>query len=550
MGRSTSARRRVGRIAAVVPSRPGAPTPRDPVAEIASRDHAISSWRFRSAAKSRAALIRVYRHPPAHGGTGADRRDGHRRADTDGLSTWRRFVAAPAAVAEQGCSGDVFVGVPVRGLAILPPTATVRARQPGATGAGVDSGGDRPRHSQAMSSGTRRFEMVEGSASKFWEVTIVGNTYTVTYGRIGSAGLGKTTVAASPEAAAAEVAKLVREKLKKGYQELGGAGPTWRPPVHISSHEHVERFLNYKVAAFDPEADCDGDEGRRALPALRDLDKLAFAVSASYDDSEEVFLARLDALLADPRVGELRALVIGNWFGDVSEAAPAALYQRLVARGAALRSLKGLFLGDIIQEECEISWIHQGDVAPVVHALPSLEELIVRGGDGLRFRGLRHPGLTSLTVQSGGLAAETVRDIVGADLPALRRLTLWLGVDDYGGNSSLADLAPLLAGDHFPALEHLGLQDSEQADEIAAAVARSPLLARLQGLDLSMGTLSDEGGEALLASPHLRNLRHLNLRYHFLSPAMMARFRGLGIEVNVGDRQTEDEEDRFVEVAE
>jgi predicted DNA-binding WGR domain protein len=414
----------------------------------------------------------------------------------------------------------------------------------------VDSRRARPGCSLAMSSGTRRFEIVEGSSSKFWEVTVVGNTYTVTYGRIGSAGVSKTTAAASPEAAAAEVGKLVREKLKKGYQELGGAEVNWRPPAHISSHEHIERFLNYKVVDFDPEADGEGDGGRRTLPALRDLDKLAFAVRIDYDGDEALFLSRLDALLADPKIGELRALVVGNWFADVSEDAPSALYQRLIAAGPRLRSLKGLFLGDVIQEEAEISWIHQGDVAPVVHAIPTLEELVVRGGDGLRFAGLRHPGLTSLTAQSGGLAAETVRDIVGADLPALRRLTLWLGVGDYGGTSSVDDLAPLLAGDRFPALEHLGLQDSDQADAIAAAVAKSPLLARLQGLDLSMGTLSDEGGEALLASPHVRALRHLNLRYHFLSPKVMTALRGLGIEVDVSDRQDEDEEDHFVEVAE
>jgi hypothetical protein len=229
-------------------------------------------------------------------------------------------------------------------------------------------------------------------------------------------------------------------------------------------------------------------------------------------------------------------------------------YDRLIRHGASLRSLEGLFLGDVIQEEAEISWLQQGDVAPVVHALPALEELVVRGGEGLRFQGLSHPTLTSLTVQTGGLPAAALRDILDAELPALRRLTLWLGVDSYGGDSSVADLAPLLAGDRFPRLEHLGLQDSEQADEIAAAVAASPLLARLKGLDLSMGTLGDAGAEALLGNPSVRFLKHLNLRHHYMSPAMTAQLRNLGIDVNVSDRQEpygDDEgDDRYVEVSE
>ena len=398
----------------------------------------------------------------------------------------------------------------------------------------------------------RRFELVEGSSSKFWEVSVDGASYTVTYGRIGSAGLGKTTTAASPVAAEAEVAKLIREKTRKGYQEIGGE-VGWRPPVHIPSGAHVERFLNYKVVDFDPEVDGDGSgEGgeRRRLPALRDLDKLVYAVGIGYDDDEDTFATRLDALLADPKVGDLRALVVGGWFSEVCESPPTVAYERLTRHGAKLRSLQGLFLGDVIQEEAEISWLQQGDVAPTVHALPALEELVVRGGEGLRFQRLSHPTLTSLTVQTGGLPAAALRDILDADLPSLKRLTLWLGVDSYGGDSSVADLAPLLAGDRFPNLEHLGLQDSEQADEIAAAVAASPLLARLKGLDLSMGTLGDAGAQALLGSPHVLFLKHLNLRHHYMSPTMTAKIRGLGIEVNVSDRQEGDDDDRYVEVSE
>ncbi|MDP2311022.1 MAG: STM4015 family protein [Pseudomonadota bacterium] len=404
-----------------------------------------------------------------------------------------------------------------------------------------------------MQSSVRRFEMVEGSASKFWEVRQDGASFTVVYGKIGTAGQSKTTPCASVDAAKVEVDKLVREKTKKGYQEIGaGIEKNWRPPADLG-RDHVERFLNYKVTGFNPEADPedqDEESGRREMPVLRDLDKRAFRVGISYDDAEEDFATRLDALFADKRIGDLRALVIGPWFSEVCEGGPTALFERLITHGKKLTSLKGLFVGDVESEESEISWLKQDDYGPALAALPQLEELVVRGGEGLRFSNLKHPNLRALTVQSGGLPGETVRDIVNADLPELRVLTLWLGVDDYGGDSTLEDLAPLLAGDRFPKLEHLGLQDSENADAIAIAVAKSPLLARLSGLDLSMGTLTDVGGQALLDSPHVRTLKHLNLRYHFLSADMVKKIRALGIEVNTAERQESDDEDRYVEVAE
>lgn len=404
-----------------------------------------------------------------------------------------------------------------------------------------------------MTTDARRFELVEGSSSKFWQISIEGSSFTVTYGRIGTAGTSKTTACASSEEAQAEAGKLIAEKTRKGYQELGAKESNWRPPAHIGTDTHIGRFLNYKVTGFDPDADGESDdEGGRSYAALRDLDKRVFRIGIGYDDDDSVFTSRLDALLADKRLGELRGLVIGQWYGDVCDYGPEKnLFDRLIASASKLTSLKGLFVGDIIQEECEISWLHQNDYSPLLHALPQLEELVVRGGNGLRFGKLKHAALRSLTVQSGGLSSEAVRDVVSADLPALRTLTLWLGVDEYGGTSTVADLKPLLDGTRFPSLEHLGLQDSDNADAIAKAVAQSPLLGRLKGLDLSMGTLSDEGAQALLDAPAVRNLKHLNLRHHYLSLGMVKKIRALGIPVDVSERrEAEDEGDRYAEVTE
>jgi DNA ligase-1 len=76
--------------------------------------------------------------------------------------------------------------------------------------------------SAALPSSTRRFELVEGGSSKFWEVTRSGNEVTVRFGRIGSAGQSKTKQLPDEEAARSHADGLVAEKLGKGYRETGG----------------------------------------------------------------------------------------------------------------------------------------------------------------------------------------------------------------------------------------------------------------------------------------------------------------------------------------
>jgi predicted DNA-binding WGR domain protein len=68
--------------------------------------------------------------------------------------------------------------------------------------------------------GARRFELVDGTSSKFWEVATSGPRLTTRYGKIGTNGQVSTKDLGSPESAARELEKLVREKTKKGYTEL------------------------------------------------------------------------------------------------------------------------------------------------------------------------------------------------------------------------------------------------------------------------------------------------------------------------------------------
>ncbi|MFE7975858.1 STM4015 family protein [Streptomyces shenzhenensis] len=261
---------------------------------------------------------------------------------------------------------------------------------------------------------------------------------------------------------------------------------------------------------------------------------------------------------------EVRALVIGPWWHDeYSELRPAL--ELILADAERFPALRAVFLADVTGEECEISWLQLTDVTPVLESFPLLEELGVRGGSShglgeepLSLRPVRHGALRVLRFESGGLPGEVVRAVGACELPALEHLELWLGVSHYGGDATVADLAPVLVQGRFPALRHLGVQDSELQDEIAAAVASAPVVAQLESLSLSMGTLTDAGAEALLRGQPLTHLKRLDLHHHFLGESVADRIRtafgSTGTEVDLSDRQTphrrRDEEWRYVAVSE
>lgn len=194
-------------------------------------------------------------------------------------------------------------------------------------------------------------------------------------------------------------------------------------------------------------------------------------------------------------------------------------------------------------EECEVSWIIQTDLTPLLKAFPELKSFTVKGSSGLSLEPLQHAKLEELVIICGGLPQEVLSSITNAQLPELRKLELYLGVDDYGFDGSLEDVLPLLEQGRFPKLVYLGLKDSEIQDDIAKAVAQAPIVDQLEVLDLSQGTLSDEGAEALLASDKIKKLKHLDLSYHYMTDEMLIRWKRSGLSVDVSDQQQSDEDD-------
>jgi hypothetical protein len=301
--------------------------------------------------------------------------------------------------------------------------------------------------------------------------------------------------------------------------------------------EHIDTFHGATVADFNGSDDWQGE-------------KVAYRLREEYED--EVKIAdRLASLLQQPKCDQLTALIIGAWTGLCEGDDSKAIVTALAEAAPHLQGLRHLFFGEIVLEEAEISWINQSDVSPLLRAFPKLESLRVRGGASLSFSRVKHDSLRELAVETGGLSRATIRDIFLCQFSELEHLELLLGEPNYGFDGGVEDLQPLFSGRLFPKLKWLGLMNSEIANEIAAVVVNSPIVSRLETLDLSLGNLGGEGVQSLTGLAAYPNLKTLNISHHFASDQQIAALKNtLKCEVIAYDRQEPEDDWRPIVHAE
>ncbi|MFD9306886.1 STM4015 family protein [Streptomyces sp. NPDC060048] len=286
-----------------------------------------------------------------------------------------------------------------------------------------------------------------------------------------------------------------------------------------------------------PAFDFPGPKDVRALP---EAGAVAWRISADVYDADEQWTQAFARFVHSVDTRQVRSLIVGGW-SEAYDSPNADIVVALVEAAERFPALRALFVGDATYEECEISWIQQSDVSPLLRAYPALEEFGVRGGEGLVFPPVEHGALRVLRIETGGLPREVVRGVAQSDFPALTELDLWLGTPDYGGDAEVTDLEPFLSGERLPALRRLALRNSEIQNAVAAALASAPVVERLEVLDLSMGVLDDEGAAALLAGRPLTHLTKLDLHHHYVTEPLRMRILDAlsphGVEVDLGDPQ-------------
>lgn len=251
--------------------------------------------------------------------------------------------------------------------------------------------------------------------------------------------------------------------------------------------------------------------------------------------------ALIEEIMESKQFPNLTELVIGNWGGAWEESCQ-AIIDSIVEKPDQFSHIQKLFIGNMGFEDCEVSWIMQGNYSKLWAAMPQLKELTIKGSMDLELGEVCHEELETLTIICGGLPKDVILSIQKAKLPKLKKLLLYIGIEDYGFDGDKDTIRELLEQADFPALTYLGITDSEIQDEIAEAVLDSKFMGQIDTLDLSNGTLTDKGGALLLEKiPSWTNIKKLDLHYNYLSDEMAEKLEALPIEVDASDREEPEE---------
>jgi uncharacterized protein (TIGR02996 family) len=298
--------------------------------------------------------------------------------------------------------------------------------------------------------------------------------------------------------------------------------------------EHGARMLPPRLGRFAVVPPGDGQE--RDDPCQIEW-KLGFAHKARIDRSQahspctvrELVLALLD----HPSGMLLHELTIGGLGPGQPQGGRLYDYRPVVAAlcEAAPASLRALFLADLEQEASEGSDL--GDVSLLFSSLPRLAHLHLCAG-AMVLGDIRAPALRWFGLRTAALGASMLGSVNRADWPRLEELA----IDCQDQPLAIDALPALLAGESAPALRRLALTRTTRTRDVWAALARSPLLGRLEELDLCRGDLADGDVADMIAGKEaFRHLRRLVLDGNYISRGHRADVYALGAGVSLKDQR-------------
>ncbi len=450
-----------------------------------------------------------------------------------------------------------------------------------------------------------RYELSDGSSNKFWDITLTGSKFTVTFGKIGTNGQTQLKEFKTDSEAQVAYEKLIAEKTKKGYREVGGGAAAAKGDARHPELEAAVEADPYDREAYSVLADWLQEQGdpRGELIALQlaGKDKAAKALIAkqaayflgplaehqkTYDGEDtDAFTWRfgyihalrlshdhygneewqgslgavLDLVLRHPS-GRFLTEITFVFNNDPNENDLQDLIDILAKR--APKTIRKLHFGDFgycgpsdktATGNTEISWYAIGDLSKLWKAVPKLQRLITQCGSsestisktGLTLGTLNLPELRHAEFRTGGLERRNAKAIHAAKLPMIEHLDIWYGNHSYGGDCTAKDVQTLLARTDLLRLRHLGLRNAQFTDDLIELLAKSKLTKQLTELDLSMGCLTDEGAAALAKHKDaFAHLEKLDVTENFLTKDGLNLLKGIAKTlVAKGQREADKDDD-------
>jgi uncharacterized protein (TIGR02996 family) len=403
----------------------------------------------------------------------------------------------------------------------------------------------------------RTFQLSDAKSHKFWNIDVQGNKFTVTFGKIGTAGQSQTKTFDSAAEAQHEAEKLIREKLKKGYVETTpkAAVSTEEAFIHsLQKNPHDVAgwcaYADFLVEKGDPRGEfmqvqiALEDENRPAAER-KALQKKEAALLKKYEkqwvgtwadlfpaptETEgrgqinhtggkkyefkrgvlttvnfgQLTLDAASAFVTSPETLFIRELFIGGTSVTEDAQRPANLPDDVEIDEAPLHVLlRWPYLPYV--RRFQFGWLADEDYGDFCHFQCHLDGRLVY--DFVK----QMPDVEELLIFAH--TREEIWKIARLKLPHLRVLQLYHGwnvpLETLAKNESLTNLTHLLCHPH--ALEY----DDEPYITLDGlkAICRSPHLKNLTHLRLRLGDFGDRGVQEIIASGILKRLKVLDLRH-------------------------------------
>lgn len=214
-------------------------------------------------------------------------------------------------------------------------------------------------------------------------------------------------------------------------------------------------------------------------------------------------------------------------------------------------TIRKITFGDNVDQ---ISWHNTGNLGKMWKQVPNLRTLDIETGS-FDVGKMECPKLEKARFITGGLSKTCGKNIATAKLPSIKHLEIYYGTDNYGGDCTIKEVKPLLDRTDLPKLEYLGLKNGEFMNDIAKAIPTAKILKQLKTLDLSLGTMTDEGALALAAHPDaFKHLEVLDLTRNYLTKKGIDAVKKLAKKVVTADQEEADGDGddayRYVRIAE
>jgi hypothetical protein len=217
------------------------------------------------------------------------------------------------------------------------------------------------------------------------------------------------------------------------------------------------------------------------------------------------------------KLDKIQMLSIGMWgeYSDFSDAT--TIIEWLSTNSKILPFLKAIYLGDIEQNELEVSWIYLSDITPAIVAYPNLNHWQSKGMAKLQLTPFIHHHLSSFVLVTGGLRDQIIRNLWKCKLTNLSHLEIWLGTEEYGADWNVETFEPFFTPEEngiFPKLQYLGLRNASNINSLCGPLVQSSVAKRIRVIDLSLGELGNVGAQELLKLNEFSVLELLELGHH------------------------------------